>query len=1089
MHCEQAETLLALLALGELEGERAADLEAHLADCPACRARLADLRATLQLLEEAVSRLPEAHLSAERRKALMEIAAAPSTVQPQKAASEVAAPAGYRPPIYQILPVMRRAMKTLDERRILTTSRLVEAAAALLIFAILVGLLMPALSASRHRARESSRAAAMHARELEQELEQYTGGIPPPSSAPAPSAPVMAGREKSSGKGELSPEGEQTRSVYSYTLRAEPDSHFKFTAEKPSDRRYAAAPPPPAPAKGTVGAIVKMPDGGGRQDMYFDGHVKWKDSNYASNAPGEIPAGGGGARAAGDTAAKADDKKEMTDYIAGLRARDQMAEADKRRVIEEAMRRSVESCRVVPDVRTISGLAIADAIPSGKASLTLDRSSSEVSAPDRGTVVVGGVAVVTGVEKQSELRTSCERLVFPEAAYQYPAKDVWDEVKARGGATPSEEARPENVDLREYDVQDLLDVANAGKVSGMSDSTDEGKKLLGALVNATGQKNWDDARVLGDQTGAVVERKEGQEVAGVGRIMCLRNGYLMVNHTGRVQKQIEDALSTMRKQTDASAAQDDAGTSVVMLGTAADVPGATFAFSEWHGPVYAIPPAAATPQPAESVVQKEPEQVLDVNVAGEIASATPLVEQAPPKRPAFKAGPVNPWVMATKDALSTFGIDVDTASYAIARNYIVRGSLPPAASVRMEEYVNAFDYNYPTQSRGVFSVHAEAGPSPFGGPGLTLLKIGVRARVLGREARKPAHLVFVVDASGSMEKADRMPLVKFALRSLVAKLDPQDRVSLVTFNTHSLIALEAAPASEQKKILGAVDSLACSGSTNLLEGLESGYQLAARNFIPGGINRVILCSDGIANIGDTDADAMLARVDAFRRQGVTFTAAGFGFGAYDDVLLERLADKGDGNYSFIDTEAEARRVFVEGMAATLQTVAADAKIQVSFDPARVRRYRLIGFENRDIADEDFRNDTVDAGEVGSGQSSTALYELELLPPDEATESAADIGAVFVRYRNVETGRVEEISQPLGGGIVLTRTVEDSPRFYLAACAAQFAEILRGSEHARNGSLSMVRPVIQSVAAELPLDSRVQELAELVRRADGLPRAE
>jgi Ca-activated chloride channel family protein len=215
---------------------------------------------------------------------------------------------------------------------------------------------------------------------------------------------------------------------------------------------------------------------------------------------------------------------------------------------------------------------------------------------------------------------------------------------------------------------------------------------------------------------------------------------------------------------------------------------------------------------------------------------------------------------------------------------------------------------------------------------------------------------------------------------------------------------------------------------------------------------------------------------------VTLTTAGFGSGSYDDSLLERLANSGDGAYVFIDSPAEARRVFVEEMAATLQTVAKDAKIQVEFDPRRVRRYRLIGYENRDVADKDFRNDAIDAGEVGSGQAVTALYEIELERPSDPT---ADLGTVFVRYRNTDTGRVEEISTRIRSDVLGAKTVAERPRLFLAACAAETAEVLRGSEHARGGTLDSVERVMVRVANALPLDARVAELLALVHEAKAL----
>ncbi len=494
-----------------------------------------------------------------------------------------------------------------------------------------------------------------------------------------------------------------------------------------------------------------------------------------------------------------------------------------------------------------------------------------------------------------------------------------------------------------------------------------------------------------------------------------------------------------------------------------------------------------TPREAEKVEGREA-KAAEPKVEKIKEEPEPAGEAVTERGAIFKIVPVNPFVMTGVDRFSTFGIDVDTASYSIARRYIRGGYLPPIGSVRMEEFVNAFDYNYPRKTRGTFTVISEAAPSPFG-RGLVLLKVGVRGRVVGREGRKQAHLVFVVDASGSMDQPDRMPLVKFALKSLVGQLRSTDRVSLVSYGTKARLVLEAVGAAEKTKIASAIDAVQCGGSTNLLDGLTLGYQMAARAFRSGGINRVILCSDGAANIGLTKGREIVDEVKTFRDQGITFTSVGFGTGTYNDVLLEKLANSGDGSYVFVDSKREARRVFVEEMAATLQTIAKDVKIQVKFDPRRVRRYRLIGYENRDIEDAKFRDDTVDAGEVGSGQSATALYELELHGP-AGRRSTGDIGTVYVRYRDPDTGRVEEISHRLERSAIRRRTPKTAPRFFLAACAAEFAELLRASEHASGGSFDALRYTLEKVAVQPALrrDSRVRELLQLVRRAKGLPRA-
>jgi Ca-activated chloride channel family protein len=474
---------------------------------------------------------------------------------------------------------------------------------------------------------------------------------------------------------------------------------------------------------------------------------------------------------------------------------------------------------------------------------------------------------------------------------------------------------------------------------------------------------------------------------------------------------------------------------------------------------------------------------------------------APPK-----VMPVNPWVLTEQDAQSTFALDTDTASYDLARRTIIQqAKLPPIASVRMEEFVNRFDYQYPSgrDAHDTFTVHAEAGSAPFAGSGgseAVLLKVGVRGRVVARDQMKPAHYVFVIDASGSMAREDRLPLVQRSLAMLLGQLGEHDTVSLVSYETRPFLLLEHASASDPQTIMNAAATIQTGGSTNLTDGLKLGYQVASRHFAPGSVNRVILCSDGVANVGDDDAKEMLEAVKAYRQHGVTLMTVGVGVdgqtaGAasgderYNDGLMEQLANQGDGQYVYLGSVQDAKRQFVTDLAATRPTIAYDAKIQVHFDPTRVRRYRLIGYENRDIADKDFRNDAVDAGEVGSGQSATALYEVELWPTRRRrAEDTANLGTVYVRYRDARSGAIEETQTALSAGLIEQRTIADHPRFYLAACAAEFAELLRESEHASDGSFTRLHRIAQEVAEALPLDKDAAELAELIGRADGLPRA-
>jgi Ca-activated chloride channel homolog len=493
------------------------------------------------------------------------------------------------------------------------------------------------------------------------------------------------------------------------------------------------------------------------------------------------------------------------------------------------------------------------------------------------------------------------------------------------------------------------------------------------------------------------------------------------------------------------------------------------------------------PQVEEHIDASEPEERTSAQADTDPIAHAKAEEDGFDLPPAsrFKSVPVNPWVLAKQDHLSTFALDVDTASYSLCRRYINSGFLPPAGAVRMEEFVNSFDYNYAQRNKPTFAVHAQGAKSPFAKPGqdLTLLKIGVKARTVGRDQQRPAHLVVVVDASASMGQADRLPLVQHGLKLMVKKLSPTDRVSLVTCAQQARLHLEGVSAQQTERICQAIDAIQASGTTNLLAGLKLGYATAKRLFVPSQVNHVLLCSDGVANVGQTEAEAVLQAVAADRKQGITITSVGVGFGTYNDVLLEALANRGDGSYVFLDSLQQAHQVFVDQLTATLQGVAKDARIQVDFNAQRVRRYRLIGYENRDIEDKRFRDDTIDAGEVGSGQCSTALYEVELQGDPEAP-----LGTVFVRYRDVQTDQMQEIARPLSAKIIRSCTIEQAPRFFLAAGVGRFAEWLRQSEHVQTGDLPQIARIIEKVSGALPLDRDVRALAQLIRQAEHLPRA-
>ncbi|MDD5676978.1 MAG: von Willebrand factor type A domain-containing protein [Kiritimatiellae bacterium] len=461
--------------------------------------------------------------------------------------------------------------------------------------------------------------------------------------------------------------------------------------------------------------------------------------------------------------------------------------------------------------------------------------------------------------------------------------------------------------------------------------------------------------------------------------------------------------------------------------------------------------------------------------ANAIPPPEPAASNAPPVSvPICRAAGVNPFVSAATKPFSTFSIDVDTASYTLSRNYLLRGQMPPPEAVRTEEFVNFFDYDYTPPIGPTFAVYTDCGPSAFG-RGMSLLKIGVKGRRLGREEKRDAVLTLLIDTSGSMATPDRIELVKDALSRMVARLGPTDKVAIVQYDSHARLLLEHTPASDKKRILAVIEGLQTSGSTAIEEGMREAYATAARGFNSAACNRVMLLSDGMANLGTTAAEDILKSVADYRKQGITLSVFGFGLGAYNDVMLETLANKGDGVYSFIDSPAEAQRVLVDDLAATVNLIARDAKIQVEFNPKRVKQYRQLGYENRQLKKEEFRDNSVDAGEIGSGQSVTALYELEL-----QGNSREPLGMVRVRCRNALTGQIEEIEQPIAPMSGTTPFEAMDVRFRLAAAAAEFSEILRGSPFAAGRRFEDVSKVLRPVALELSLDNRIQEFLRLTQ---------
>jgi len=442
---------------------------------------------------------------------------------------------------------------------------------------------------------------------------------------------------------------------------------------------------------------------------------------------------------------------------------------------------------------------------------------------------------------------------------------------------------------------------------------------------------------------------------------------------------------------------------------------------------------------------------------------------------------VNPTLETKHERFSTFAADVDTASYSLTRAWLGRGELPDESAVRVEEFVNAFDYAYRTPQTEAFAVQVEAFPSPSR-PGYHLLHIGVQGKQVTAAERKPANLVFTLDVSGSMAGDARLGLVKQALNLLVGQLKPDDTVAIVVYGSAARLVLAPTAATDRDLILGAISGLQTEGSTNVQAGLELAYDVAAKAFRPDGINRVILCSDGVANNGITTADAMFARVKKKAGLGITLSAVGFGMGNYNDVLMEKLADQGDGNYAYVDRLEEAKRIFVENLTGTLQVIAKDVKLQLEFNPAAVERYRLIGFENRLLAKKDFANDAVDAGDIGAGHAVTAIYEVKL--KDRSEPTLATFRARFKQPKGGTSGLVEK-ALPMSVVTNDLRTASGPAR--LGVVVAGFAEKLRGSYWARNLKWEDLQSMMEQLPPPVRNQPRVIELAKLLATARRLDR--
>jgi len=455
--------------------------------------------------------------------------------------------------------------------------------------------------------------------------------------------------------------------------------------------------------------------------------------------------------------------------------------------------------------------------------------------------------------------------------------------------------------------------------------------------------------------------------------------------------------------------------------------------------------------------------------------------------------------------LSTFSIDVDRASYSNVRRFLNMGQLPPIDAVRIEEMINYFNYDYPEPSgKHPFSVYTEISACPWNSAH-QLLHVGLKGKSIDKSELPPSNLVFLIDVSGSMSAANKLPLLKQAFRMLVNELRPEDRVAMVVYAGAAGLVLESTPGSRKSEILAALDKLQSGGSTAGGAGLKLAYKVAQENFVEEGNNRIILATDGDFNVGASSNAEMERLIEEKRDHGVFMTVLGFGMGNYKDDKMEIIADKGNGNYAYIDNIQEAKKVFINEFGGTLFTIAKDVKFQMEFNPARVKGYRLVGYENRLLNDEDFNDDKKDAGEMGAGHTVTALYEIIPAGSDEPLKSidplkyqsnrdeersvepvkadrSAELMTVKLRYKQPDSNTSTKVEIPVKGRVLDLDETSDNFRF--SAAIAEFGLILRNSQYKEDASMEDVVALAKDARGEDEEGYRA-EFIKLVKLADSL----
>ena len=516
-----------------------------------------------------------------------------------------------------------------------------------------------------------------------------------------------------------------------------------------------------------------------------------------------------------------------------------------------------------------------------------------------------------------------------------------------------------------------------------------------------------------------------------------------------------------------------------------------------------------------TVINSEPDEVIEEDVeitSNEAALMEPsanatskmILSSPPPPQQrnaeTYKEIKENSFVAVAQQPVTTFSADVDRAAYANVRRIIGYGQIPPKDAVRIEEMVNYFDYDYPAPEEGSASplrISPELAPAPWN-PKHLLLRIGLQAKKIDLAKAPPSNIVFLIDVSGSMDEENKLPLLKSSFKMLLGQLRPDDKIAIVTYANGTKVALPSTSVKDKEKIIKVLDNLYASGGTSGGRGIQLAYEQAQKSFIKNGNNRIILATDGDFNIGINNTTDLEKFIEKQRESGIYMSVLGFGIGNYRDDMAETIADKGNGNYAYIDNITEAKKVLVNELSGTLFAVAKDVKLQLEFNPKYVKEYKLIGYENRMLANEDFTNDKKDAGEIGAGHTVTALYEL--VPSDgkvaqslryqsqELNEKGKgnELGFLKIRYKDpkVKDAKSVEITEPL----VFNKKAlkETSTDYRFAASVAEFGILLRDNSNKANATYDQVIELAEGAIGKDPEGYR-KEFVRLVKSVKMLPK--